>query len=71
MLSESYDGKKFPESAPYHGVKGQMWETFVRNFAAAMSTYARWLTTRSRTPSTVWMSAASSGYRSITLVLST
>ena len=36
--TESYDGKKFPECAPYHGVNGQMWETFVRNFAAAMST---------------------------------
>ena len=36
--AESYGGKEFPECAPYHGVKGQMWETFVRNFAAAMST---------------------------------
>ena len=35
--SPSYDGKKFSECAPYNGKKGQMWNTFVRNFASAMS----------------------------------
>ena len=35
---EGYDGRKFDCCAPYHGEKGQAWETFVRNFAAAMST---------------------------------
>jgi hypothetical protein len=29
---------KFSECAPYHSDKGQMWEAFIRNFAAAMST---------------------------------
>ena len=35
--SGSYDGRKFSECAPYYGKKGTMWNTFVRNFAAAMS----------------------------------
>ena len=36
-FSPSYDGNKFSKCAPYHGKKGQMWNTFVRNFASAMS----------------------------------
>ena len=35
--SPGYDGKKFSECVPYNGKKGQMWNTFVRKFASAMS----------------------------------
>ena len=38
QTAQSYDGKKYPECAPYHGARGQTWETFIRDFAAAMST---------------------------------
>ena len=35
--SSSYDGRKYSECPPYMDKKGQTWNTFVRNFAAAMS----------------------------------
>ena len=38
QTAQSYDGKTYPECAPYHGARGQSWETFIRDFAAAMST---------------------------------
>ena len=37
--TQSYVAKKYPECAPYYGVKGQTWETFINSFAAAMSTH--------------------------------
>ena len=35
----NYDGRKYPECAPYLGHKGQTstWNTFVRDFGSAMS----------------------------------
>ena len=36
--AQSYDGKKYPECAPFYGARGQTWDTFVRDFASAMST---------------------------------
>ena len=38
-ITQSYNTKRHPECAPYHGAKGQTWETFIRSFAAAMSTH--------------------------------
>ena len=35
--SSNYDGRKYPECAPYLGQKGQQWNTFVRDFVSAMS----------------------------------
>ena len=34
--SVNYDGRKYPECAPYMGKKGQQWNTLVRDFGAAM-----------------------------------
>ena len=33
----SYDEKKYPECPPFYGKRGQSWDTFCRDFAAAMS----------------------------------
>ena len=38
QTADGYDSRKFECCPPYHGEKGQIWETFVRNFAAAMAT---------------------------------
>jgi len=35
--ADDYDGRKYPECAPYKGKKGQAWNTFVQNFGASMS----------------------------------
>ena len=35
--ARSYNGRTYPECPPYHGARGQAWNTFCQDFASAMS----------------------------------